>query len=299
MKKIIFIYTKGKRDESTKKISNHLSSKKDFELSQVEPHQIGVFMPTTGDISIHWGKSNYTPDIFFSYYILKKGRNKKFLNLVAEVAKYKNILCIPDYLSEKKIYSSKPFQMLRFKIAQLPILSSFICLPDYLINRNNIEMIESLIHYPMVIKGDGDNGVSVWKVDNQEELLSIIELNLDKISILLIQSYLKVEQDIKVIATTNNVISSIERRSEEFLKNIAAGGSGHKITLTEFEKEIAIKVPLILGRESTGLDLLRGEGGVYISEANRFFDREIIEEITENSHIIEDIVDSVFDGLRN
>jgi glutathione synthase/RimK-type ligase-like ATP-grasp enzyme len=298
MKKIVIIHKKGKRDDSVKRIQDYLILTHNAECVLIEPCELGVFVPNNGDNKLFCGL-DYVPDILYSYYNNgDKGVNTKFVYAISELVSKINITCIPAFLNERKSWNTKPHQIARFKQSGLPVLDSFICLPKFLHINKNIEIVEECIKYPMVVKGDGDNGVAVWKIMDRDALLELVRVNADKFSIVLIQKYLHVEQDIKVIATQNSVIASIERRSEDFLKNISAGGSGHQIELTDYEKQISMKVVQALGRDASGLDLLRGEGGVYISEANRFFNVKVIEEVSENNRVIEDIVDSLFGDLN-
>jgi RimK-like ATP-grasp domain len=299
MKKITIIHANGKRDSQAKRIYDQILSKNGYDCTQIEPHDISIFMPTDGKIDLSLGRQCDIPDILYSYYV-KKGKSMaqvRFMSLVAMVVVHQNIVYLPQNMSEQKNYETKPFQMFIFKQSGLPILDSFVCLPKFIQKEDNIEYLEKCISYPIVIKGDGDNGVAVWKAQNREELRDIVDKNHSKISILLLQKYLRVDQDIKVVATQHKVIASLERRSDDFLKNISTGGSGHKIELTDYEKEISTQVVRCLNKESSGLDLLRGGGGVYLSEANKYFNVKVVEEISQNSNVMEDIVDSVLDNL--
>ena len=131
--------------------------------------------------------------------------------------------------------------------------------------------------YPVVIKESfGSLGKGVYIANNQDELFAVMQ-NV-KLKPHLFQQYIgyKKGTDVRVIVIGGKVVAAMERHNDnDFRSNIALGGSGKKIELSEKFKYAAEKCAEILGLDYCGVDLLFSEdGNPYVCEvnSNAFFD---------------------------
>jgi len=80
----------------------------------------------------------------------------------------------------------------------------------------------------------------------------------------------------------NEVVASIERIAKEgdFRSNLHRGGTARVVSITEQEREIAVKAASTLGLEVAGVDILRADRGPLVMEVNASPGLEGIEGIT-------------------
>lgn len=155
------------------------------------------------------------------------------------------------------------------KTSVMPFLFSFSV--DRLEN-----YIKSLIHsfgFPMVAKKfHGSQGLSVFKIENEEQLRKII---VEKYSDgLLFQEFVEVDEnnpyDIRVNIVGNEICSSVKRvaKNGDFRSNLGSGGYAQKIEISEQEKEIALLTAKAFGCDFCGVDILRTKNGPLVCEIN-------------------------------
>lgn len=132
------------------------------------------------------------------------------------------------------------------------------------------KIVEEKIGYPVVVKEVyGSMGSGVHLARNFEELSSLRE----KLRLVphLYQKFIgKGGEDKRVIVIGGKIIAAMKRVNEnDFRSNIAQGGKGFKIDLSEEEAEMAVKVNKALGLDYCGVDILTGtDGKAYFCEAN-------------------------------
>ncbi len=131
--------------------------------------------------------------------------------------------------------------------------------------------------YPLIVKESfGSLGKGVYKADNKEELLSLMEKV--KLKPHIFQEYMgaKPGVDVRVIVIGGKTVAAMERSNEnDFRANVARGGSSKRIDLPESFKIVAEECAEILGLDYCGVDLLYGDNGEpYVCEvnSNAFFD---------------------------
>ena len=155
-------------------------------------------------------------------------------------------------------------------------------LPDF-INR-----VEDYIGYPVIIKkAYGSMGNGVFKADNKEELVFLMESI--KTQPHIFQEYLgkNYGTDIRVIVLGKKAVALMKRVNQnDFRSNIGQGGYGEKIDLNdEYYKpyiECAEKVARLLNMDYCGVDLLADNDNnptVCEVNSNAFF--EGIESVTK------------------
>lgn len=172
-----------------------------------------------------------------------------------------------------------------------------------LITEQYVQNLESFIGYPMIVKTSyGSCGSGIYKVDNRQQLLPVME-NLKTLPHMY-QEYLgkEVGKDIRVIVIGGKAVAGMIRsNNNDFRSNIALGGKGEKIDLESEKyapiKEVSQRVASTLGLEYCGVDILKGnndEPVICEVNSNAFF--EGIESVTKinvaqiyASHVIESV----------
>ncbi|MCQ2387040.1 MAG: RimK family alpha-L-glutamate ligase [Clostridia bacterium] len=152
------------------------------------------------------------------------------------------------------------------------------------VDENSLKVIAGKLGFPMIVKESyGSMGHGVHKVDDFE---SLIELeNKIKTKPHLFQKYYgeKVGTDIRAIVIGGQLLTAMERYNQnDFRSNIALGGKGKPITLSEEFKSVAEKSAKILGLDYCGVDILYDDDNKPIVcevNSNAFF--EGIESVTK------------------
>lgn len=128
------------------------------------------------------------------------------------------------------------------------------------------EKIAKELKFPLIVKESyGSMGKGVYKANNLDELLSVMEIV--KLKPHLFQEYIpyKTGVDVRVIVIGGKAVASMERiNNEDFRSNVARGGCGVKTELSEQFKLVAESCAKILGLDYCGVDLLYGKDGAPI-----------------------------------
>lgn len=145
------------------------------------------------------------------------------------------------------------------------------------IDKGWAENIIKQLNFPIIIKESfGSMGKGVYKADNLEELLSVMEQV--KCKPHLFQEYLSFKKgvDLRVIVIGGKALACMQRQNQnDFRSNIGQGGVGKKTTLLEEEKKLAERCAEVLGLDYCGVDIIYGENSKpYVCEvnSNAFFD---------------------------
>ncbi len=142
---------------------------------------------------------------------------------------------------------------------------------DLPVDRKCAEKIAKTLGFPIIVKESfGSMGKGVYKADDIDELLFIMEKV--KLKPHLFQEYIgeRVGVDVRVIVIGGKVVASMERHNEkDFRSNVGQGGTGKNIRLPENFKNIAEGVAEVLKLDYCGVDLLYGKDGEpYVCEVN-------------------------------
>jgi ribosomal protein S6--L-glutamate ligase len=88
--------------------------------------------------------------------------------------------------------------------------------------------------------------------------------------------------DIRCFVIGNQVVASIMRKGpkDEFRSNLHRGGMAVSIEISDYEKELVLKVASMMELEVCGVDLLRSKRGPLIMEVNASPGFEGIERVT-------------------
>ncbi len=124
---------------------------------------------------------------------------------------------------------------------------------------------------PVVVKESyGSMGAGVYLAKTREELIELSDKLLLKPHIY--QKYLSAKKgtDVRVIVIGGRAVCAMERHNpDDFRSNLALGGTGKTIALTEEFKLAAEKAAVTLGLDYCGVDLLYGDNGEpFVCEVN-------------------------------
>ena len=135
---------------------------------------------------------------------------------------------------------------------------------------------------PLVIKTlNGSQGIGVVLAERASNAVAILELLKEAGVPVLLQDFVEEARgkDIRCFVIGDKVVASMQRIGPEgeFRANFHRGGSANKITLSEDEKQIAIKAAKALGLAVAGVDLIRSKQGLLVLEVNASPGLEMIE----------------------
>jgi ribosomal protein S6--L-glutamate ligase len=126
---------------------------------------------------------------------------------------------------------------------------------------------------PLVVKLlEGTKGIGVVLAESNKAAESVINAFKSLKADILVQEYIKESKgrDIRCFVVGNQVVAAMERQAEEgeFRANIHLGGKALEITITDEEREIAIKAVRTIGLDIAGVDMVRSNSGPKILEVN-------------------------------
>lgn len=147
---------------------------------------------------------------------------------------------------------------------------------DLKINEEWADRIIGHLNLPIIIKESfGSMGKGVYKAENKEELLAIMEKVKTKPH--LFQEYLPYKKgvDVRVIVIGGKAVASMQRINEnDFRSNVGQGGRCEKIELSAEFKMVAESCAEILKLDYCGVDLIYDKNGqpvVCEVNSNAFF----------------------------
>jgi ribosomal protein S6--L-glutamate ligase len=139
---------------------------------------------------------------------------------------------------------------------------------------------------PLVIKLlEGTQGVGVVLAETMQAAESVIQAFLGLKANIIVQEYIKESrgEDIRCLVIGDKVVASMKRQAPlgDFRSNLHRGGSAQSITITEEERNVALKAAKIMGLTVAGVDLLRSNRGPLVMEVNSSPGLEGIEKSTQ------------------
>tara|TARA_B100001564_G_scaffold39952_1_gene28818 strand:+ start:437 stop:1486 length:1050 start_codon:yes stop_codon:yes gene_type:complete len=137
---------------------------------------------------------------------------------------------------------------------------------------------EGKLNFPLILKSSSGSqtGVGVIIVESMRSLHATVQMLtfLKPYVDLLVQEYIKVDYDIRVLILNGEIIAAMKRNviSGDIRSNASLGAKTEKIELTQIEKETSIKVAELVDGDLVGVDLLptknREKDKPYILEVN-------------------------------
>ena len=159
---------------------------------------------------------------------------------------------------------------------------------------------EGGLKFPLILKSSSGSqtGVGVIIMESMKSLhptvqmLSFLQPYVD----LLVQEYIKIDYDIRVLVVNGEVLASMRRNvmDGDIRSNASLGAKTESIELTDMEKETAIKVSELVDGDLVGVDLLpakdREKEQPYILEVNATPGLGGIEEVTKDKSVTQEIL---------
>jgi len=176
------------------------------------------------------------------------------------------------------INSSSSVEMVRDKLwvgqlmqhHNLPVPPTMLVKPSL-----SVEMINRQIGFPLVLKTlSGARGLGVCLCESTTAFVDLIGLlglySADNRQVL-IQKFIanSYGRDLRVFVLGDKVIGCMQRTAKESFKaNYSLGGSVESYPITQEIEDLSLSCTRVLGLEIAGIDLLFGEEGLLICEAN-------------------------------
>ena len=159
---------------------------------------------------------------------------------------------------------------------------------------------EGGLKFPLILKSSSGSqtGVGVIIMESMKSLhptvqmLSFLQPYVD----LLVQEYIKIDYDIRVLVVNGEVLASMRRNvmDDDIRSNASLGAKTESIELTDMERETAIKVSQLVDGDLVGVDLLpakdREKEQPYILEVNATPGLGGIQEITKDKSVTQEIL---------
>ena len=139
----------------------------------------------------------------------------------------------------------------------------------------NAGLVDREIGWPAVVKiMAGSYGKGVYQVTSKSRFQDFIEFahGIKTDEAIIVQEYIKTRpgEDLRVFVVGDRVLGAMKRSASDgsFKANIARGGRGENYPLTPEIEDLALRVARSLDLEIAGVDLLFGEDGFLVCEAN-------------------------------
>ena len=156
------------------------------------------------------------------------------------------------------------------------------------------------LKFPLILKASSGSqtGVGVIIVESMRSLHATVQMLtfLKPYVDLLVQEYIKIDYDIRVLVSNGEVIAAMKRNvlSGDIRSNASLGAKTESIVLTEVEKQISLKVAELVEGDLVGVDLLpaknRDVDQPYILEVNGTPGLGGIEEVTKGKSVTQEIM---------
>jgi RimK family alpha-L-glutamate ligase len=220
---------------------------------------------------------------YFDYIIPRSplslgGGDKKIRSTVYLSHLYRHYLLIVDYinkyhkhvLNEKTaktmLFYDKLFQHYLLAKNDLPILTSYLYT-----GRQIPDSVYGKFKTPYIAKSiEGSRGKQIFLIEDKADIPKLVSaFGLGK---LLVQRYVPVNEDVRIIVIGNRVIGGMKRVSPAggFRANVAQGAFTEEVAVTAEMEDLAKRAAKVFNAEFAGVDLIRYKGTYYILEVNIF-----------------------------
>tara|TARA_B100000780_G_C20849321_1_gene337537 strand:- start:13 stop:600 length:588 start_codon:yes stop_codon:yes gene_type:complete len=155
------------------------------------------------------------------------------------------------------------------------------------------------LKFPLILKASSGSQTGVGVIISESmrslhatvQMLSFLKPYVD----LLVQEYIEIDYDIRVLVSNREVIASMKRNviSGDVRSNASLGAKTESIELTDIERDTALKVAELVEGDLVGVDLLpakdREKDKPYILEVNGTPGLGGIEEVTKDKSVTQEI----------
>lgn len=140
----------------------------------------------------------------------------------------------------------------------------------------DVDLLEKELGFPVVVKtlkGTQGSGVYLSETpENLRDMTGLLANDGDESLPVVFQEFIKISagRDLRVFVVGTKCVACMERSATDgsFKANISRGGIGKNIPITPEMEKIALDVCRVLDLQIAGIDLLYGENGYLICEAN-------------------------------
>jgi ribosomal protein S6--L-glutamate ligase len=185
--------------------------------------------------------------------------------------------------------SSQGIVRSRDKLRAIQILTKEgVNVPKTAFARHTVDVNE-LIKYvggtPLVVKlVEGTQGLGVVLCETRKAAKSVIEAFYALEANILVQEFIEEARgtDLRAFIVDGEVVGAMERKGPEgeFRSNLHRGGTARSVTLTDEERETALRAASAMGLSVAGVDMLPSKRGPLIMEVNSSPGLEGIERAT-------------------
>lgn len=126
-------------------------------------------------------------------------------------------------------------------------------------------------NFPVIVKTlTGAEGVGVSIVDSYESLKSVLQTLWKYDAELIIQEYLEIKNDVRVLVLDGKVVAAAMRGKapKDFRTNLAQGAEGGPYELSDAERKVAEHAAAAFGTYYVGVDMVMSKGKPYVIELN-------------------------------
>jgi len=206
-------------------------------------------------------------DVSYSFFRVR-GKYPLMTSLIANLIEKSGIPSNDSYNKDHTDANHKITQMLLLTLAKLPIPNTILCTFDGFASNKDVILAE--ISFPCVLKVNGSQGRSVWKVEDREDLERYVRDINSANEVFLLQEYIENSFDIRALYFDGDFLGAIARASADggFLNNVSQGGTVRVIDVTDEEKEIVKKAAEVLKFDFVGADIVRTPRGPMLFELN-------------------------------
>ena len=181
--------------------------------------------------------------------------------------------------------SSQAFLNARDKWKSLQVLlNAGVRVPNSLLSGGEVlaQATVSHISSPTILKTlNGSQGIGVILAEKPQSAVSIMEAFKQTNISMLQQDFIEEagNADIRCFVIGDQVVATMQRIGQdgEFRANCHRGGKTEKITLSDDEKQIAIRATKAIGLDVAGVDLIHSKNGLLVLEVNASPGLEMIE----------------------
>lgn len=269
---------------------NSYASTRLIEEGKNKKHDIDVFNPAdfyimVSNVSGHDRIYNKETRLYLSDFdaiIPRLGGQKLFNYGLYVVEHLTNNMGIFSTASAEGLRTASDKMLTHQKLSQAKIKT-----PKTIFAFNPIDydvIIEQVGGLPCVLKTiTGSMGVGVMILETPLATKTLLQSLYKSDFELIFQEYLEAGgKDIRAIVIGGEFVTAFQRNANkgDFRANLAQGGYGEKITLTETQKQIAIDSANAVGLECAGVDMVVTNKGTYVIEVNGNFNLEGVEKVT-------------------
>ena len=169
----------------------------------------------------------------------------------------------PMEMCANKLYSAIQLDAYKIPTPRTAFVANLTSLDDALDKIGN--------KFPVIVKTlTGAEGVGVSIVESYESLKSVLQSLWKYKAELLIQEYLPIKNDVRVLVLDGKVVAAAMRGKapKDFRTNLAQGAQGGPYKLSDREREIAERATQAFGCYYVGVDMVTSEGKPYVIELN-------------------------------